>query len=70
MMTMNSKRGSGYDCERQNNKTLMQSFVDILYVFWYLFSKWLKFIYLQARELQISPEICEQVGNMIQCEIK
>ena len=32
MMMMN-KRGRAFDCERQNNKTLMQSFVDILYVF-------------------------------------
>ena len=36
MMTMN-KRGRGFDCERQNNKTLMQSLVDILYVFAFKF---------------------------------
>ena len=36
MMTMN-KRGRGFDCERQNNKSLMQSCLDILYVFYSIF---------------------------------
>ena len=63
-----NKRGRGFDCERQNNKSLMQSCLDILYVFYFIFfSSKNTIFYFQAGELQIYSEICHQVGNMIQC---